>query len=117
MRVDSPEAAWTAAQAIGLPVVLKPLDGNHGRGVILDNTDEADVRAAFEVAKAESRRGVVLVESQIVGKDYRCLIIDGRVAAIAERELAPGNKMTETEVAINFNMSAGFIALPFDGLD
>ncbi len=81
----SVEAAVRAAERIGYPVVLKPLDGNHGRGVVLDNASEDDVRAAFEVAREESRRGVVLVESQIVGKDYRCLIIDGRVAAIAER--------------------------------
>ncbi|WP_139983259.1 cyanophycin synthetase [Nocardioides litoris] len=79
------EAAVRAAERIGYPVVLKPLDGNHGRGVILDNESEEDVRVAFEAARAESRRGVVLVEQQIVGKDYRCLIIDGRVAAIAER--------------------------------
>ncbi|WP_134766101.1 cyanophycin synthetase [Nocardioides sp. 1609] len=79
------DQAVRAAERIGYPVVLKPLDGNHGRGVILDNENEDDVRAAFELAQAESRRGVVLVESQIVGKDYRCLIIDGRVAAIAER--------------------------------
>jgi cyanophycin synthetase len=81
----SVDQAVRAAERIGYPVVLKPLDGNHGRGVILDNENEADVRAAFEIAKAESRRGIVLVESQIVGKDYRCLIIDGRMAAIAER--------------------------------
>jgi cyanophycin synthetase len=79
------DLAVRAAERIGYPVVLKPLDGNHGRGVILDNENEADVRAAFGLAQAESRRGLVLVESQIVGKDYRCLIIDGRVAAIAER--------------------------------
>ena len=79
------EQAVRAAERIGYPVVLKPLDGNHGRGVILDNHDADDVRAAFELAKAASRGGIVLVESQIVGKDYRCLIIDGRVAAIAER--------------------------------
>ena len=68
-----------------IPCVLKPLDGNHGRGVCLDLMGEADVREAFEIAKEESRRGVIVVESQITGKDYRCLIIDGRVAAIAER--------------------------------
>src|SRR3954467_12304693 len=77
--------AVRAANRIGYPVVLKPLDGNHGRGVMLDLQDEEDVRAAFEIAKGESRRGVIVVESLIVGKDYRCLIIDGKVAAIAER--------------------------------
>jgi cyanophycin synthetase len=65
--------------------VLKPLDGNHGRGVCLDLQSEADVRAAFPIAEEQSRRGWVIVESFITGKDYRCLIIDGRMAAIAER--------------------------------
>jgi cyanophycin synthetase len=83
--VRSEDAAVRAAERIGYPVVLKPLDGNHGRGVCLDLTDEAEVREAFGIAKEESRRGVVVVESQITGKDYRCLIIDGRMAAIAER--------------------------------
>ena len=45
---------------------------------------EKDHRA-FEIAREQSRRGVVIVESHVVGKDYRCLIIDGRMVAIAER--------------------------------
>ena len=83
--VSTEDAAVRAAERIGYPVVLKPLDGNHGRGVCLDVMDEADVREAYVVAREQSRRGVIVVESQITGKDYRCLIIDGRVAAIAER--------------------------------
>ena len=79
------DQAVRAAERIGYPVVVKPLDGNHGRGVCLDLQDEADVRAAFPIAKEQSRRGVIVVESLIVGKDYRCLVIDGRIAAIAER--------------------------------
>ncbi|MEQ4499428.1 cyanophycin synthetase family protein, partial [Nocardioides kribbensis] len=83
--VRTVEQCVRAAQRIGYPVVVKPLDGNHGRGVCLDLQDEAEVREAYEVARAESRRGVLIVESLITGKDYRCLIIDGKVAAIAER--------------------------------
>ncbi len=83
--VRTADQAVRAADRIGYPVVVKPLDGNHGRGVCLDLMDEADVRAAFVTAEAESRRGWVIVESLVVGKDYRCLIIDGRMAAIAER--------------------------------
>ncbi|MCW2735482.1 acetate--CoA ligase family protein, partial [Nocardioides sp.] len=74
-----------AANRIGYPVVVKPLDGNHGRGVCLDLQDDDEVREAFEIAKGESRGGWIIVESLVIGKDYRCLIIDGRVAAIAER--------------------------------
>ena len=83
--VRSADAAVAAARRIGYPVVVKPLDGNHGRGVCLDLQDEDDVRGAFEIAREQSRRGVVIVESHVVGKDYRCLIIDGRMVAIAER--------------------------------
>ena len=67
------------------PSCVKPLDGNHGRGVCLDLQDEDDVREAFPIAQEQSRRGNVIVESFVTGKDYRCLIIDGRMVAIAER--------------------------------
>lgn len=79
------EGAVAAARRIGYPVVVKPLDGNHGRGVCLDLQDADAVRESFEIAKAQSRRGWVVVETFVTGKDYRCLIINGRMEAIAER--------------------------------
>ncbi|MFI5254936.1 MAG: acetate--CoA ligase family protein, partial [Candidatus Limnocylindrales bacterium] len=83
--VDTEDAAARAAAAIGFPCVVKPLDGNHGRGVNLDLRDEAAVRRAFPLALAQSRGGDVVVESFVAGNDYRCLVIGGKVAAIAER--------------------------------
>jgi cyanophycin synthetase len=83
--VTTADAAVEAATAIGYPCVLKPLDGNHGRGVQLDLRSEVDVRNAFAPALAESRAREVVVETFIGGNDYRCLVIGGRVAAIAER--------------------------------
>lgn len=83
--VRTAEGAAEVAGEIGFPVVVKPLDGNHGRGVCLNLMSEQEVREAFVVAEAQSRRGIVQVESYITGKDYRCLIIGGRMAAIAER--------------------------------
>jgi cyanophycin synthetase len=83
--VRTEDQAVAVARRIGFPVVVKPLDGNHGRGVCLDLQDEDAVREAFPVAREQSRRGWVIVESFVTGKDYRCLIIDGRMAAIAER--------------------------------
>jgi cyanophycin synthetase len=83
--VRSADAAVAAARRIGYPVVVKPLDGNHGRGVCLNLASEQDVRAAFVTAQEESRRGDVIVESLVTGRDYRCLIVGGRMQAIAER--------------------------------
>jgi cyanophycin synthetase len=83
--VRTVDQAVTVAERIGFPVVVKPLDGNHGRGVCLDLQDADAVREAFPIAQEQSRRGNVIVESFVTGKDYRCLIIDGRLAAVAER--------------------------------
>ncbi len=83
--VRTVQGAVEAAQRIGFPVVLKPLDGNHGRGVCLDLQSVEDVEKAYDVAKPESRRGTLIVESFVTGRDYRCLIVGGHMVAIAER--------------------------------
>jgi cyanophycin synthetase len=77
--------ALVAARRIGFPVVVKPLDGNHGRGVQLDLGTEDEVRAAFPAAQAEAGRGWVVVESYVTGNDYRVLVVGGRMIAAAER--------------------------------
>ena len=83
--VETVEAAVSTARRLGFPCVIKPLDGNHGRGVHLDLRSEDDVRAAWPGALRESRSGEVVVETYIHGNDYRCLVIGGVMAAIAER--------------------------------
>ncbi len=82
--VDSPEAAWETAQDIGLPVVVKPLDGNHGRGVSLELSERADVEAAFKIAETEGSE--VIVESFIPGDEHRLLVVGGKVVAAARGE-------------------------------
>src|SRR6476619_7635157 len=62
------------ARRIGYPVVLKPLDAKHGLGVAIKLNSEEEVRAAFAEAYDQSRRGYVLVESCVTGKDYRALV-------------------------------------------
>ena len=77
--------AVRAATEIGFPVVTKPLDGNHGRGVGLDLGSEEDVRTGFRRAVPEARRGQVVVEGFVSGSDYRVLVVGGRMVAVAER--------------------------------
>ena len=83
--VQTEDQAVSVAMRLGFPVVVKPLDGNHGRGVHLDLRSEDAVRSAFHGALSQSRGGDVVVETFVAGNDYRCLVIDGKVAAIAER--------------------------------
>ena len=83
--VQSEGEAVAAATKIGFPVVTKPLDGNHGRGVGLDLRTEEDVRMGFRRALSEARRGQVVVESFVTGNDYRVLVVGGRMVAVAER--------------------------------
>ena len=83
--VTTEDDAVAVAKRLGFPCVVKPLDGNHGRGVHLDLRSEEAVRAAFPGALAQSRSGDVVVETYVTGNDYRCLVIGGKVAAIAER--------------------------------
>ncbi len=81
--VRTADQALEHAARIKGPVVIKPLDGNHGRGVNLDLRTPDQVRWGFEQAVRHSRR--VLVEEQFVGRDHRILVIGGKVVAVAER--------------------------------
>ena len=86
VAVKTAAAAWEAAEDLGLPVVVKPSDGNHGRGVTLDLQNRADVEAAFDVADKEGSE--VLVERYIRGNEHRVLVVGGQVVAAARGEAA-----------------------------
>jgi cyanophycin synthetase len=75
--------ALRAAERIGYPVVLKPLDANHGRGVTTNIRDEAELEKAYDKAKEHSDG--VIVETYLQGLDHRLLVIDGKLVAAAKR--------------------------------
>ncbi|MEN6407298.1 MAG: cyanophycin synthetase [Thermoguttaceae bacterium] len=84
--VHDAEDAWAAALDIGVPVVVKPQDGNQGRGVATNLSTREQVVKAFEAADKEGDG--VLVERFAPGHDYRLLIVGDRVVAAARREPA-----------------------------
>ena len=84
--VGSVEAAWEAAQDIGLPVAIKPVDGNHGRGISLELNTRDEVEAAFPFAARHGSE--VMVERFVPGNEHRLLVVGGRVAAAARGEAA-----------------------------
>src|SRR5450830_1593920 len=84
--VTSAEAAWVAAQDIGLPVVVKPYDGNHGRGVSLNLMTQADVEAAYALASRKGDSKSVIVERFIAGDEHRILVVGKKVVAAAKGE-------------------------------
>lgn len=82
--VDSPEDAWEAAEDIGVPVVVKPTDANHGRGVSMELMTRAEVEAAYQLADAEGSE--VIVERFVRGNEHRLLVVGGKVAAAVRGE-------------------------------
>jgi cyanophycin synthetase len=82
----SPDAV-RAAERIGYPVVLKPLAGNHGRGVAINLRTSEEVEVGFE--KASEHGSTIVVESYIEGYDHRLLVVNGELVAAAKR--VPGH--------------------------
>ena len=82
-RIRDEEELESTLHAVGYPVVIKPLDGNHGKGATVGITDLEHAQAAFAKAKEYSRW--VIVEKQLQGADFRALIVNNRLIAVAER--------------------------------
>ena len=82
--VKDAEDAWLAAQEIGLPVVVKPLDGNQGKGVTVNITTREQLFKAYAVAN--QFRDSILVERYMPGNDFRLLVVGDKLVAAARRE-------------------------------
>lgn len=80
---ESIEETVNAAQDIGFPVVLKPKSGNKGKHVFVNINSQNELKVAYEQAKTFD--GEVIVEKYVEGKDYRLLVVDGKMIAAAER--------------------------------
>ncbi|GMV40988.1 MAG: cyanophycin synthetase [Myxococcales bacterium] len=85
--VRTPEEAVRAARGLGYPVVVKPLDANHGRGVGINLTDDEAVRHGFAQAREHAR--TIIVETYLAGDDHRMLVVNGELIAVAKR--VPGH--------------------------
>ena len=85
--VSSQTEALRAARRLDGPVVLKPYNGNHGRGITINITGEDEIRAAFDAAREHSRS--VIVETFQVGDDHRLLVVNDTLVAATRR--TPGH--------------------------
>ncbi|MEO7243373.1 MAG: cyanophycin synthetase [Variovorax sp.] len=81
--VVNQDDAWAAALEIGLPVVVKPQDGNQGKGVTVNITTQEQLAAAFDAA---ARHGAVMVEKFLPGFDFRLLVVGDQLVAAARRD-------------------------------
>jgi cyanophycin synthetase len=85
--VQSEGQAVRAAQRIGYPVVTKPYNGNHGRGISINLNSDDEVRHGFTVAREHARS--IIVESYLQGDDHRLLVVNGELVAATRR--TPGH--------------------------
>ncbi len=81
----------------GYPIVIKPLDGNHGRGITIDIRSWNEAEAAYDAARQVSRS--IIVERYYTGRDHRVLVVNGKVVAVAER--VPAHVLGDGKSTIN----------------
>ncbi|HTD30705.1 MAG TPA: cyanophycin synthetase, partial [Steroidobacteraceae bacterium] len=91
--VNNETQAVRAARRMGFPVVTKPYNGNHGRGISIRLTGDAEVAQGFHVAREHSRS--VIVETFLEGEDHRLLVVNGELVAATRR--TPGHVVGDGE--------------------
>jgi cyanophycin synthetase len=83
VKIYDEEEIEDAIERVGFPIAVKPLDANHGRGITVNLNTLEDVKMAFHSAKRHSR--AVIIERSLKGNDFRALVIDNKLVAVAER--------------------------------
>ena len=81
--IRTEEGMDDAIERVGFPVVIKPLDANHGRGATIGIRTKRSAKTAFAKAKEHSR--YVIVEKSLEGEDFRALVVNNKLVAVAER--------------------------------
>jgi len=92
------DEAVSAVNRMGYPVVIKPLDANHGRGISINLTTDEEVREAFHFAREQGRSRFVLAESFVTGYDHRMLVVNNELVAVAKR--VPGHVIGDGKKSI-----------------
>ena len=116
--------AWAIAQEIGLPVVVKPQDGNQGKGVTVNIVSQEHFEVAYETA---AYYGEVMVERFLPGQDYRLLVVGNKLIAAARREppLVVGDGVHTVQELVNLvnadprrgdGHSTSLTKIKFDGI-
>ncbi|CAN5506866.1 cyanophycin synthetase [soil metagenome] len=103
-RIKEIEELEKTVERVGYPVVIKPLDGNHGKGATVGIETLEDAQTAFEKAKEYSR--YVIVEKQLIGNDFRALVVNNQLVAVAERipaHIVGDGKLTIRELVGEIN--------------
>ena len=95
--VQSEQQAVQAAKRMGFPVVTKPYNGNHGRGISIRLTNDEEVTQGYLIAKEHSRS--VIVESFLEGDDHRLLVVNGELVAATRR--TPGHVVGDGERTVS----------------
>jgi cyanophycin synthetase len=83
----------------GYPIVIKPLDGNHGRGITININSFKEAAEAYDLASTASKTQSVIVERYYEGSDHRVLVVNGKVVAVAER--IPAHVVGDGEATIS----------------
>ncbi|HQZ82236.1 MAG TPA: cyanophycin synthetase [Pyrinomonadaceae bacterium] len=104
-RIRDIDDLESTLERVGYPAVIKPLDGNHGKGATIGVINLEDAAVAFEKAKEYSRW--VIVEQQLTGADFRALVVNNRLIAVAKRipaHIVGDGKSTITELVEQTNL-------------
>ncbi|MFP6730619.1 MAG: cyanophycin synthetase [Alphaproteobacteria bacterium] len=96
--VYSAREAIRSARRIGYPVVVKPLNANHGRGVSINLTEDEQVESAFGEAREAGTSRAILIENFVTGMDHRMLVINNELVAVAKR--VPGHVVGDGKLTI-----------------